>query len=322
MNDTTLSSPLPSVGLEALEGMADRAAAVVERLRARVFTPDSLKTLDLRFNVKSAAAMVGRSEKLIRDAEADGRLPPAILNPETGRRTGYTLKGVNRMRDVFNTRPWRAETDEPIVIAVQNFKGGVGKTTLACATAVGLADQGKRVLLVSTDPASNLGHVFGVEINEHMTPVPQVPNLTAMNIDPQAAAAGSVGEVAAHQPYSDLESLCQISDAVIKALPWPEVLAAVSAHPRIGERAGGESREARWSRSEQATAATDLRRTSRLQEANAEYERRFGHVFLINAAGRSAEEMLAALRRRMVREGWSEAEEGTLVPPGWVKRTE
>ena len=115
-----------------------------------------------------------------------------------------------------------------------------------------------------------------------------------------------VGEVAAHQPYSDLESLCQISDAVIKALPWPEVLAAVSAHPRIGERAGGESREARWSRSEQATAATDLRRTSRLQEANAEYERRFGHVFLICATGLSADEVLAALQQRLTNDPTAE----------------
>jgi chromosome partitioning protein len=162
MNDTTLSSPLPSVGLEALEGMADRAAAVVERLRARVFTPDSLKTLDLRFNVKSAAAMVGRSEKLIRDAEADGRLPPAILNPETGRRTGYTLKGVNRMRDVFNTRPWRAETDEPIVIAVQNFKGGVGKSTIVCHLAQYFALQGYRICVVDCDSQASTTSIFGL----------------------------------------------------------------------------------------------------------------------------------------------------------------
>lgn len=114
------------------------------------------------------------------------------------------------------------------------------------------------------------------------------------------------GEVAAHQPYSDLESLCQISDAAIDALPWPEVLAVVSAHPRIGERAAGESREARWSRSEQAAAATDLRRASRLQEANVEYERRFGHVFLICATGLSAGDVLAALQQRLTNEPLAE----------------
>ena len=68
-------------------------------------------------------------------------------------------------------------------------KGGVGKTSLACATAVKLADEGKRVLLVSTDPASNLAHVFNTRIgDQEPTPIPEVPNLDALNIDPEAAA--------------------------------------------------------------------------------------------------------------------------------------
>lgn len=67
-------------------------------------------------------------------------------------------------------------------------KGGVGKTSLACATAVGLADAGKRVLLVSTDPASNVGQVFGGEIGNHVTPITTVPGLDALEIDPEAAA--------------------------------------------------------------------------------------------------------------------------------------
>lgn len=67
-------------------------------------------------------------------------------------------------------------------------KGGVGKTSLACATAVKLADNGERVLLVSTDPASNLSQVFGVEIGDQPTSIPGVGGLDAMNIDPEAAA--------------------------------------------------------------------------------------------------------------------------------------
>lgn len=68
-------------------------------------------------------------------------------------------------------------------------KGGVGKTSLACATAVTLADEGRKVLLVSTDPASNLGQVFGVTIGEHEpTPIPGVTGLFALNINPEAAA--------------------------------------------------------------------------------------------------------------------------------------
>ena len=67
-------------------------------------------------------------------------------------------------------------------------KGGVGKTSLACATAVQLADSGKRVLLVSTDPASNVGQVFGMTIGNKITPFDSVPRLSGLEIDPQAAA--------------------------------------------------------------------------------------------------------------------------------------
>lgn len=69
-------------------------------------------------------------------------------------------------------------------------KGGVGKTSLACATALHLAGQGRRVLLVSTDPASNVGQVFGIAIGNQITPVPGTPGLAALEIDPQAAAQG------------------------------------------------------------------------------------------------------------------------------------
>jgi arsenite-transporting ATPase len=67
-------------------------------------------------------------------------------------------------------------------------KGGVGKTSVACATAIRLADAGKRVLLISTDPASNLDEVLGVRLGNVPTAVPDVPDLKAMNIDPEASA--------------------------------------------------------------------------------------------------------------------------------------
>lgn len=67
-------------------------------------------------------------------------------------------------------------------------KGGVGKTSIACASAVELADAGQKVLLVSTDPASNVGQVFGIAIGNHITPIASVPNLSALEIDPQGAA--------------------------------------------------------------------------------------------------------------------------------------
>jgi arsenite-transporting ATPase len=67
-------------------------------------------------------------------------------------------------------------------------KGGVGKTSLACATAVSLAGSGTRVLLVSTDPASNLDEVLGSSLSNHASPIAGVPGLSALNIDPSVAA--------------------------------------------------------------------------------------------------------------------------------------
>jgi arsenite-transporting ATPase len=67
-------------------------------------------------------------------------------------------------------------------------KGGVGKTSVASATAIRLAEAGKRVLLVSTDPASNVGQVFGISIGNRITTLDAVPGLAALEIDPQAAA--------------------------------------------------------------------------------------------------------------------------------------
>jgi arsenite-transporting ATPase len=78
--------------------------------------------------------------------------------------------------------------DQPPRFLFFTGKGGVGKTSLACATAVRLADEGKRVLLVSTDPASNVGQVFGISIGNDITRIPNVETLSALEIDPQAAA--------------------------------------------------------------------------------------------------------------------------------------
>lgn len=68
-------------------------------------------------------------------------------------------------------------------------KGGVGKTSVACATAVALADSGKNVFLISTDPASNLQDVFGMEFDSKGISVPEAPHLTVANLDPLRAAA-------------------------------------------------------------------------------------------------------------------------------------
>jgi arsenite-transporting ATPase len=78
--------------------------------------------------------------------------------------------------------------DQPPRFLFFTGKGGVGKTSIACAAAIQLADAGRRVLLVSTDPASNVGQVFGVRIGNRITAIPAVSHLAALEIDPQAAA--------------------------------------------------------------------------------------------------------------------------------------
>lgn len=78
--------------------------------------------------------------------------------------------------------------DQPPRFLFFTGKGGVGKTSIACATAIQLAEGGKQVLLVSTDPASNVGQVFGVTIGNRIVLIDAVPGLSALEIDPQAAA--------------------------------------------------------------------------------------------------------------------------------------
>ena len=109
-----------------------------------------------------------------------------------------------------------------------------------------------------------------------------------------------IAAVLAERPYRGLASLAATSDRVIARLDWPDVEEALAAHPRIGERVTGDGREANWSRQEQSgTRLADVDTDTALREGNLAYEQRFGHVFLIYATGRSASEMLDALRSRL-----------------------
>lgn len=157
-----LPSPTAEIGLDQIDALASRADAVLERLRDRMFAPGGDKRLELSFNVRTAGEMVGRTEKAIRDAEADGRLPEPAKDPTTGRRTGYSLADVNRMREVFGTLPRRADSDPAMVLAVQNFKGGVGKSTVVVHLAQYLALKGYRVCVIDCDSQASTTSVFGL----------------------------------------------------------------------------------------------------------------------------------------------------------------
>ncbi|CCH77591.1 conserved hypothetical protein [Nostocoides japonicum T1-X7] len=108
-----------------------------------------------------------------------------------------------------------------------------------------------------------------------------------------------VRDVDEGRPYDSVESLAAAAESAAEPFTSDEVEAALRHHPRIGERASGTSREASLSRAEQGglDVGDDTRR--RLEEGNRAYEERFGRVFLIRAAGRTSEEILAALQERL-----------------------
>lgn len=163
----------------SIETLYNRSVDVVSRLRARGDAdPEEGGTPTRRsppFSMTKASELVGRTGTAIREAEKDGRLP-AVPRTQTGRRVGYSLAELNHMREVFGTRPWRELGDPLSVIAVQNFKGGVGKSTVSVHLAQFLAMRGYRVCLVDCDSQASsttmLGYIPDIDIAEEETLYP------------------------------------------------------------------------------------------------------------------------------------------------------
>jgi 2-oxo-4-hydroxy-4-carboxy-5-ureidoimidazoline decarboxylase len=109
-----------------------------------------------------------------------------------------------------------------------------------------------------------------------------------------------IAEIVDSRPFGSRGSLREAAVRAADPFTGEEVEAALAHHPRIGERAAGNSTEARLSQSEQATlGAPDPAVAAAIAEGNRAYEEKFGQVFLIRAAGRSREEILAALKDRL-----------------------
>ena len=114
------------------------------------------------------------------------------------------------------------------------------------------------------------------------------------------ASSTWVARVLAGRPYATAAELLDSADRASRELSAADLDEALSAHPRIGERAQGDSAEAKLSRSEQASVSDAGAATrERLRERNVAYEQRFDRVFLVRAAGRTPDEMLAELERRL-----------------------
>lgn len=170
--------------IERIGELADAGERMIERLRRKAFLPESRKGLHVRFGIAEAAQLLGCSTNRIRMAEDDGRLPPPPPS-ENGRRPGYTVEELLNMRRVLGASPARAPHDVPAIIAVQNFKGGVGKSTVTTHLAHYFAVQGYRVLVVDCDSQATTTTLFG--FNPHFNITREETLYPYLSIDPTQA---------------------------------------------------------------------------------------------------------------------------------------
>ncbi len=172
---------------EVINQIGDLAASgerMIEKLRRKAFLPDSRKGLEVRIGIAEAAQLLGCSTNRIRMAEEDGRLPSPPPS-ENGRRPGYGIDELLHMRDVLGASPRRRPEDPAAIIAVQNFKGGVGKSTVTTHLAHYLAVQGYRVLVVDCDSQATTTTLFG--FNPHFNVAREETLYPYLSIDPTQA---------------------------------------------------------------------------------------------------------------------------------------
>ena len=169
---------MPAVpAIDKLEQILASSENFLQRMHELGAQPNVRKSLARVFSPSEAADMVGRDRTTLIRAEPEIGIPAPPRNPENNRRVGYTLEQVQAFRKHFGTLPWRdPATDEPLVIACQNFKGGVGKSTTCVNLAHYLALKGYRVLVVDTDSQATTTAMFGylpdAEIEEADTMLP------------------------------------------------------------------------------------------------------------------------------------------------------
>lgn len=149
-----------SAAVVNLEKIIDCSDTLTQLLHEEQFDQSVGKTLERRFSISEVAEMVGRSTNGIRLAEDAGELTPPEKNAQ-GRRIGYTLEAVNEMRDHFGVQVGRLDYEKAFIMSFQNFKGGVGKTTLCCHFSQYMAMKGYRVLLVDCDSQGSSTTTFG-----------------------------------------------------------------------------------------------------------------------------------------------------------------
>ena len=159
-------APVNGVGLEELEDLVTRCHSTLDSLHSLGMMPGTNKRLLKHYRAKRVADMVGFSRTKVNKAIADLKLVQET-DPETDRPLGFTLTQVNQLRDHLGSRPARLDTEEPVKLAVQNFKGGVSKSVTTVYLAQSLAEKGYRVLVVDCDPQASATSSFGFVPDTH-----------------------------------------------------------------------------------------------------------------------------------------------------------
>ena len=150
-----------SYTVNTLRAMTASCEQMRDHVKSIVFRPDDRKVLDLTFGPTIAADLLGRTPEALAKAEAKGRLPQP-KQQQNGRRY-YTLEDLTIIREALGIHVGKQPDEDAVVIAVQNFKGGVGKSTITKHLADYLALHGYSVLVIDCDPQASTTTMFDIQ---------------------------------------------------------------------------------------------------------------------------------------------------------------
>lgn len=160
--------------IQDLETLVARADMALDNIKEQVFAPTGKKRFNKLYKISEAAELIYRAKSGIRKAETEGHIHSTRLPGSKYR--GFTLEQLNEARDYFGSQPRLGNNDTAEVIAVQNFKGGVAKTTLSVHAAQWFAIRGFRTLIIDLDSQASTTTMFGytpdIEIEESDTIAP------------------------------------------------------------------------------------------------------------------------------------------------------
>lgn len=167
-------------GVDYIRSLISRGESVLRQIEESGRAPNNNKILERRWSLKEAAELVGRSSSSLLKVQnqliADGLLDEIEKSQKTNRISGYTLQQINQFRHHFKTFPGRGDSDECLILAIQTFKGGVGKSVTSVAAAQYFATAGYKVLFIDMDSqassTSSFGYIPDRDIDDNSTLLP------------------------------------------------------------------------------------------------------------------------------------------------------